>query len=82
MKTTVELQDDLFRRAKAAAAMRGETLKVFISTALEARLVSVATHLPRSGWRRAFGRATEEQVAEVDAALVGEFDKIDFEAWR
>lgn len=32
MKTTLELPDDLFRQAKATAALRGESLKDFVMT--------------------------------------------------
>lgn len=35
MRTTVDLPDGLFRRAKACAASRGETLKTFLRRALE-----------------------------------------------
>jgi len=42
MKTTVELPDDLFRRAKAAAALRGRRLKDMIEEGL--RLVLEAPH--------------------------------------
>jgi hypothetical protein len=34
MKTTIEIPDDLFRRIKATAALRGESLKDFITGAL------------------------------------------------
>lgn len=35
MKTTVDLPDPLFRRAKATAAERGVSLKTFITRAVE-----------------------------------------------
>lgn len=35
MKTTLEMPDHLFRRAKAAAAKRGQSLKQLVTTALE-----------------------------------------------
>jgi hypothetical protein len=38
VKTTLEIADDLFRRAKATAALRGESLKDFGSEALQAHL--------------------------------------------
>lgn len=46
MKTTVEMPDDLYRRAKAEAALRGRKLKDLIEEGL--RLVLDAPH-PRSG---------------------------------
>lgn len=38
MKTTVDLPDPIFRRAKATAAHRGITLKAFITSAVESNL--------------------------------------------
>jgi hypothetical protein len=38
MKTTVDLPDPLFRKAKASAAERGISLKHFITGAVESRL--------------------------------------------
>jgi hypothetical protein len=45
MKTTVDLPDALFRRAKATAAERGMSLKSFITRAVEQSLAA-----PRGGW--------------------------------
>jgi hypothetical protein len=38
MKTTIDLPDPLFRRAKATAAAKGQTLKAFISHSVEQSL--------------------------------------------
>jgi hypothetical protein len=38
MKTTIDLPDPLFRRAKATAAVKGVSLKRFITEAVEQRL--------------------------------------------
>jgi hypothetical protein len=45
MKTTVEVPDDLYRRAKAEAALRGRKLKDLIEEGL--RLVLEAPHKTR-----------------------------------
>lgn len=45
MKTTVEIPDDLYRRAKAEAALRGRKLKHLIEEGL--RLVLAAPRKPR-----------------------------------
>ncbi len=45
MKTTVDLPDPLFRRAKATAAIRGVSLKSFIMQAVEESLDSRAPSL-------------------------------------
>ena len=38
MKTTLELPDPLFRKAKATAAARGQSLKDFVTEALRDKL--------------------------------------------
>jgi hypothetical protein len=38
MKTTLEIPDALFRKAKATAAERGQSLKQFVTEALQERL--------------------------------------------
>jgi hypothetical protein len=35
MRTTIDLPDDLFRRVKSKAALRGETLRGFVQAAIE-----------------------------------------------
>lgn len=40
MKTTLEVPDSVFRRAKARAAQSGQSLGTFVTAALEARLRS------------------------------------------
>ncbi|MCC6738869.1 MAG: hypothetical protein IT452_07465 [Planctomycetia bacterium] len=42
MKTTIDLPDDLFRRAKAEAALRGRKLRELVETGL--RLVLESPH--------------------------------------
>ena len=38
VKTTLEIPDDLFRKAKAAAALRGVKLRDFVAEALASQL--------------------------------------------
>jgi len=38
MKTTIQLPDDLYRKAKSRAALENKTMKVFIAEAIERRL--------------------------------------------
>ena len=46
MKTTLEMPDGLFRRAKSTAAQRGQSLKQLVTTALEKELAEPS---PRTG---------------------------------
>jgi hypothetical protein len=58
MKTTIEIPDVLFRRAKSTAAERGQTLKEFVSEALQEKLASrrstAAAREPE--WMQGFGK--------------------------
>jgi len=65
MKTTLEMPDELFRRAKATAAQRGQSLKQLVTTALERELTG-----PAPGTR-----TSKRKRAEVEAFL-RELDKI------
>ena len=40
MRTTIDIPDSLFRRAKAAASLAGKSLKVFVTEALEAKVTA------------------------------------------
>ena len=58
MKTTIEIPDVLFRRAKSKAAERSQTLKEFVSEALQEKLASRRS-TARSGepeWMQGFGK--------------------------
>ena len=63
MKTTVELPDATFRRAKALAAGRGITLKRFFNEALEEQLRRCTndTHVGETGapWMAGFGALSD-----------------------
>jgi hypothetical protein len=77
MKTTLEIPDALFRRVKAKAAVRGQTLKEFVNEALQEKLA------PRRGtaqpgepeWMQGFGKLrrlrkeTERIQARIDEAF-------------
>jgi len=83
MKTTLELPDELFRRAKATAALRGASLKDLMTEALLDHLEEQAPRdSTQPGWRRVFGKARPEEVAEVDAVIDEEFGRIDPDDWR
>lgn len=76
MKTTIDLPDSVFRRAKATAAVRGLSLKNFITEAVERQLGAeekdwrtVLDHLPR------VDKKTTEQIM----CCVAEWDEIDLE---
>jgi hypothetical protein len=83
VKTTLEIPDDLFRQTKATAALRGESLKDFVTAALRAHVEAQAAEAPRErGWRSVFGGARPEEVEEIDRIVAEEFERVDPEAWR
>ena len=57
MKTTIELPDNTFRKAKVLAASRGMTLKRFFTDALEEKLRRCAgpAHEQEPPWMAGFG---------------------------
>ena len=83
MKTTLEIPDDLFRQTKATAAMRGASLKDFITEALQAHLERQTTGVSsRRGWQSVFGQARQEEVGPIDAVIAEELERVEPDDWR
>ena len=82
MKTTIELPESLFRRAKSTAAQEGVTLKQLLTEALESRLdVRIGTPNAKSApkWMRAYGALhhLRKERKSIERAIDAEFEKID-----
>jgi hypothetical protein len=81
MKTTIELSDSLFRRAKALAVQEGVTLKRLFTEALEWRLgrgrSGRRTGAPK--WMRAYGalRHLRRERKVIERAIESEFEKVE-----
>jgi hypothetical protein len=58
VKTTIDIPDSLFRRAKSRAAERSQTLKEFVSEALQEKLAprGRTARSAEPEWMQAFGR--------------------------
>jgi predicted transcriptional regulator len=83
MKTTLEIPDDLIKRTKAAAAMRGESLKEFVMEALQEHLErQTAGVSSQRGWLSVFGQAQPEEVEPVEVVVTEEFGRIEPDGWR
>ncbi len=82
MKTTLEIPEELFRRTKATAAMRGESLKEFVTEALEAHLDREPGQSSRPGWRAVFGQAQAAEVESIDRIVGRELERVDPDEWR
>jgi hypothetical protein len=89
MKTTVEIPDALFRRAKATAAERGVSLKVLLTEAVREHLQrgssdSLKNKPPAPPWLSAFGglRHLHKETKKINRILEQEFEQIEEEEWR
>ena len=77
MRTTIDIPDRLFRTAKAMAAERGQSLRQFVTEALQEKLAAkVGDAAPSEpGWMQGFGklrrlhRETERLQARIDDAF-------------
>jgi hypothetical protein len=79
MRTTVELPDALFRKAKAAAAEQGQSLKSFFTEAVEERLCRAGPNAATLPWEAGFGglRALHRENLRIDRLISAEFETID-----
>lgn len=86
MKTTLDLPDPLFRKAKATAAERGQSLKEFVAEALqdkrERREGRSAPGEPN--WMQGFGKLKRlhKETLRVQSAVDEEFEVIEPEDRR
>ncbi len=86
VKTTLEIPEPLFRKAKATAAQKGQTLKQFVTEALHDKLGSATRGQKPVGWRVALGQLTpalKKAAREVDAIINAPgFRTIDPNDWK
>ena len=88
MKTTVEIPDTLFRKAKATAADRGVSLKVLLTEAVREHLQrdpgGPAAPSPAPAWMSAFGglRKLHKETSRINRVLEQEFERIEEDEWR
>ncbi|CAN5475894.1 hypothetical protein BH20VER3_BH20VER3_23780 [soil metagenome] len=83
IKTTLDIPDELFKKAKARAALADLSLKDFVCGALREKLSRKRPERgTASGWRAVFGRARAQDVAEADRAMEAAFERIDPAEWE
>ena len=81
MKTTIELPDRLFRTVKSRAAARGQSLKQFVTEALQEKLTArtgrVAPAEPE--WMRGFGklRRLRRETKRLQARVAEAFEVVE-----
>lgn len=81
MKTTLEIPDSLFRRAKSTAAERGQTLKALVTEALQEKLAAKANQArpAEPEWMRGFGtlRRLRKETRRIQARVDEAFEVIE-----
>ena len=86
MKTTLELPEPIFRKAKATAAERGQSLKDFVTEALRDKL-ALDTQRARAEeppWMQGFGKLKRlhKETTRVQSVVDEEFEVIEPEDRR
>ena len=81
MKTTIEIPDLLFRKAKSKAAERSQTLKEFVTEALRDKLALNAPKVPpgEPEWMQGFGklRRLRKETARIQTRIDEAFEAIE-----
>jgi hypothetical protein len=82
MKTTLEMPDPVFRKAKARAAEQGIPLRQFVTEAVEEKLAASRLHADKP-WMKSFGalRHLHDENVRIQKIIDEEFEKIDPEDW-
>ena len=81
MKTTLEIPDTLFRRAKSIAAQRGIPLRQFVTEAVKDKVAAKAREKP---WVKHMGKLKHlrKETARINRFIEEDSEKIDAEMWR
>jgi hypothetical protein len=80
MKTTLEIPDSIFRRAKSVAAERGIPLRQLVTEAVKEKLAQTRTPSEQP-WMTAFGklRRLRRETAKIDRIIEKEFEQVEAE---
>jgi hypothetical protein len=83
MKTTLEIPDSVFRRAKSVAAARGIPLREFVTEAVKNKLASDAKASEKP-WVKHMGKLKHlrKESARINRLIEKDSEKIDTEMWR
>ena len=81
MKTTLEIPDFLFRRAKSVAAERGIPLRQFVTEAVQEKLKTTSQERP---WMKHLGtlKHLRKDRKQIEKRVEEAFEQIDPEIWQ
>jgi hypothetical protein len=80
MKTAIEIPDPLFRKAKAKAAERGQSLQALVTEALQETLgAPTGARAGEPEWMQGFGklRRLRKETTRVQARIADAFEVIE-----
>ncbi len=83
MKTTLEIPDFLFRRAKSVAAERGIPLRQFVTEAVQDKL-NVTSASAQRPWMKHMGKLKHlrKETKSIDKRIEEAFEQVDREVWE
>jgi hypothetical protein len=81
VKTTLEIPDFVFRRAKSMAAERGIPLRQFVTEAVQEKLKTTSQERP---WMRHLGKLKHlrKERKQIEKRVEKTFEQIDRDIWR
>ncbi|PYV60245.1 MAG: hypothetical protein DMG96_02900 [Acidobacteria bacterium] len=81
MKTTLEIPDFLFRRAKSVAAERGIPLRQLVTEAVQEKLKVISGEKP---WMKHLGKLKHlhKERTRVEKRIEEAFEQVDREMWE
>ncbi len=84
MKTTLEIPDPIFRRAKSVAAQRGIPLRAFVTEAVTEKLQASLKKEEEKPWVRLAGglKHLHKDTVRINRIIDSEFEKIEPEDWQ
>ena len=83
MKTTLEIPDPIFRRAKSAAAQRGIPLRAFVTEAVEEKLEASFKREEKPWVRLAGGlKHLHKETERINRIIHSEFETVETEDWE
>jgi len=82
MKTTLEIPDTIFRRAKSKAAEQGIPLRQFVTEAVKDKL-NTAPAVSQKPWMKHMGKLKDlhKETVRINKVIEEAFEEVDSEMW-